>query len=128
MAWRGPRPPRLTLPLAAVYSGAMCRPALAVLLLALAVPSAAAQRAPAEATVSGRVTVLERDAKPPEDLGSTVVWLSAVDPPAAPTGRPQPPRPAQVVTDKREFRPRVLVVPVGATVSFPNRDPFNHNI
>ena len=31
-------------------------------------------------------------------------------------------------TSKKEFSPHVLVVPVGSTVSFPNHDPFNHNV
>src|SRR5207244_5516540 len=30
--------------------------------------------------------------------------------------------------DARQFRPRVIVVPVGTTVNFPNLDPFNHNV
>lgn len=33
-----------------------------------------------------------------------------------------------MVTAKKEFSPRVLVVPVGATVAFPNQDPILHNV
>jgi hypothetical protein len=33
-----------------------------------------------------------------------------------------------MATDDRQFRPRVLVVPVGTTVQFTNHDPFNHNV
>ena len=33
-----------------------------------------------------------------------------------------------MATLKKEFTPRVLVVPVGATVSFPNQDPILHNV
>ena len=29
---------------------------------------------------------------------------------------------------KKEFSPHVLVIPAGSTVSFPNHDPFNHNV
>ena len=55
-----------------------------------------------------------------------VVWLSAVDPtedvPAAQPGR-------YTLAQKRKmFSPHLLVIPVGSTVSFPNDDPFFHNV
>lgn len=34
----------------------------------------------------------------------------------------------QVATRKKEFVPRVLAVPVGSTVTFPNDDPILHNV
>jgi plastocyanin len=37
-------------------------------------------------------------------------------------------RPFQVATRKKEFVPRVLAVPVGSTVTFPNDDPILHNV
>lgn len=76
----------------------------------------------AQGAVSGRVVVLEKDGTTPPDLASAVVWLSGDSVTAPAPGR------AQIVTEKREFRPRVLVIPVGARVTFPNLDPFNHNI
>src|SRR6185312_12192439 len=39
-----------------------------------------------------------------------------------------PPVSAQIGTEKKEFSPHVLVIPAGSTVSFPNHDPFNHNV
>jgi plastocyanin len=74
------------------------------------------------AEVSGRVTMLDKDDRPGEDVGQAVIWLS---------GPPSPPRPAvqaEIGTSNKEFSPHVLVVPVGSTVSFPNHDPFNHNV
>lgn len=72
--------------------------------------------------VSGRVTLLEKSNKPSRDLGNTVVWLEAPAPPRLATGR------FDVVISDKTYIPRVLVVPVGSTVRFPNHDPFNHNV
>src|SRR5687767_14560285 len=72
--------------------------------------------------VSGRVTMLDKENQPSDDVGQAVIWLS---------GAPARPRPAvqtDIGTSKKEFSPHVLVVPVGSTVSFPNYDPFNHNV
>src|SRR5258708_1128048 len=34
----------------------------------------------------------------------------------------------RLVQRGKTFQPHVLIVPVGATVEFPNRDPFFHNV
>jgi plastocyanin len=72
--------------------------------------------------VTGRVSVLERGDKTAQDVGRAVVWLQ----PSSPAG--VVPVGAQVVTADKEFRPRVTVVPVGSTVTFPNSDAFDHNV
>jgi plastocyanin len=81
--------------------------------------------------VTGRVTILEKDNRPSRDLGTAVVYLEGVTPPAPPLPTPAPaPHPASVdvaINDK-EFVPRVVVVPVGSTVRFLNHDPFDHNV
>jgi plastocyanin len=60
------------------------------------------------------------------DLGRrTVVWLAPADPQSV--DAPAPGSFTMVQKDK-EFHPRLLVVPVGSTVSFPNADPFFHNV
>src|SRR4029450_13835420 len=41
---------------------------------------------------------------------------------------PAPPVRREITTAEKQFSPHVLVVPVGSTVSFPNHDPFNHNV
>lgn len=41
--------------------------------------------------------------------------------------RPAPGR-FEMVTVKKEFEPRILVVPTGSTVTFPNQDPILHNV
>jgi plastocyanin len=55
----------------------------------------------------------------------TVLWLSPVD-----KQQSQPPAPGSFVMAQRDkmFSPHLLVMPVGSTVSFPNRDPFFHNV
>jgi plastocyanin len=57
-------------------------------------------------------------------VGSTVVVLRSMD-----TTRPVA-RPVQATMDQvnREFRPHVLVVPTGSTVSFPNTDTVQHQV
>jgi plastocyanin len=71
--------------------------------------------------VRGRVTLLDKGDRPAEDVGQAVVWLDGVGP-------ARPPIQAEVSTADKSFTPHVLVVPVGSTVSFPNHDPFNHNV
>lgn len=58
---------------------------------------------------------------------ASVAWLTPVDPDAAPEPLPQT-RAYRMVQENKEFNPHILVVPVGSTVHFPNRDPFFHNV
>ena len=48
----------------------------------------------------------------------------------APTKVAPAPKPVVVdmVTVRKAFQPRILVVPVGSTVRFPNQDPILHNV
>ena len=75
------------------------------------------------ATVTGRLTLLEKDDKQAEDVGQAVIWL-------APNTSISPPAPvrAEINTADKEFSPHVLVLPLNSTVAFPNHDPFNHNV
>lgn len=70
--------------------------------------------------VHGRVTMIERGNRQADDVGQAVVWLEG---PAAVQEVT-----AEITTADKAFSPHVLVVPVGSTVSFPNHDPFNHNV
>jgi len=87
-----------------------------VMAITLIPATASAQR------VSGRLTVRDRGGQQASDASAAVVWLTS-----AATRAPQPAR-TEMVTEARQFRPRVLVVPTGTAVVFPNHDPFNHNI
>lgn len=56
---------------------------------------------------------------------ATVLWLTPVSPAASPALAPG----RFTLTQKnRMFTPHLLVVPVGSVVSFPNADPFFHNV
>ena len=77
--------------------------------------------APSAAEVRGRITLLDKGNRPGEDVGQAVVWLDGSGGRAAPVQ-------AEISTADKAFSPHVLVVPVGSTVSFPNHDPFNHNV
>jgi plastocyanin len=83
---------------------------------------AAAGPVAAVAQVSGRVVVTDAGGRTAPDLSDAVIYLEGRGPRAAAPER------AEVALDARQFRPRVLVVPVGTTVQFPNQDPFNHNV
>jgi plastocyanin len=56
---------------------------------------------------------------------AAVVWLVPVDPV---TARSADPGHFTLVQKNRMFSPHLLVVPVGSAVSFPNEDPFFHNV
>jgi plastocyanin len=55
-----------------------------------------------------------------------VVWLTPVSRQAKPV--PAPSQPLVLSQHNKSFEPHLLVVPVGAVVQFPNRDPFFHNV
>ncbi|MEO7361117.1 MAG: hypothetical protein ABI120_12370 [Gemmatimonadaceae bacterium] len=82
--------------------------------------------APAQSTVSGRVSLLESGKKNPNDLGTSIVWLVPVG--FTDTRMGTIPRHAAVAMRSREFLPHVSVVAVGGSVEFPNQDPFSHNV
>jgi plastocyanin len=72
-------------------------------------------------TVRGRVAVAEKGGKRARDLSDVVIYLE---------GAKARPRPAKAVMTMKgkAFLPRVLVVPTGGTVEFPNEDPIFHNV
>jgi plastocyanin len=72
--------------------------------------------------ISGTLLVMDRGDRQAKDVGQAVVWLEGGDSPAA------EPDTATVLTEAKEFRPHVVVVTRGSSVSFPNNDPFNHNV
>ncbi|MGE0639883.1 MAG: hypothetical protein AB7G12_08780 [Thermoanaerobaculia bacterium] len=87
---------------------------------------AAARPAPVTYTVRGVVQLREKGvvSKDPSLLPENTVIVFE------PAARPRAPRPvtAEMSTVKKEFSPRLLVVPVGSSVQFPNLDPILHNV
>jgi plastocyanin len=90
--------------------------AVALILIAVAVTQAA--------TVSGKVAVDQRG-KPLRDRSGAVVWLTPLDRTTAPA---TPTREYRLTQKGKHFEPHLLVVPQGAEVQFPNKDPFFHNV
>src|SRR5579871_2936129 len=84
----------------------------------------AQQPAGSVAELSGRV-VLPAGARKPHPP-AVVVWLTAVDKTA--TLAAPPPGKFALVQRNRMFTPHLLVIPAGSMVSFPNEDPFFHNV
>jgi plastocyanin len=80
-----------------------------------------------QAIVSARVKLLDSD-RSAESLHAknVVVWLTPVGKQA--TSRLVPNQPLRLVQHNKSFEPHLLIVPVGAVVEFPNRDPFFHNV
>ena len=76
---------------------------------------------PGSAQVSGRIQVADAGGRAAPDLGDAVLWVEG-------RGQRGPATRAEMSLDARQFHPRVLVVPVGSTVAFPNQDAFNHNV
>jgi plastocyanin len=78
--------------------------------------------APADAgTLRGRLEVVDKGGKKATDLADAVVWVEGprVKPPVSN---------ATIVMKGKAFIPRLVVVPVGGTVDFPNQDPIFHNV
>jgi len=93
---------------------------LALALAFLAVPVHADE-------IRGRVQLLAKGGKGPargSDVRQAVVYFEPASPQA-----PRPPEtPFEMVTLRKGLVPRVLVVPRGSRVRFPNQDPILHNV
>jgi plastocyanin len=61
------------------------------------------------------------------DLSNVVMWLSPLQPHATSLPPPQA-GPYRLTQKDKQFTPHLLVVPTGASVQFPNLDPFFHNV
>jgi len=91
--------------------------------IALWVGAASIAMAQGGPRVAGRVAMLEKKGKPSPDLGAAVVSLAG-----GVGGAAAHPVTVEIAISDKEFVPRVVVVPVGSTVRFANRDPFDHNV
>jgi plastocyanin len=84
-------------------------------------PLAALGAAPAEAA-SLTVRIVDASGHPVRDAVVTLRPVAGVAPRARLEG------PYRVVQQDTQFQPFVSVIPVGATVAFPNLDPFRHHV
>ena len=74
----------------------------------------------------GRVALLEKG-RPSADTTLAVDATVVVFTPAKAVPAPKPVV-VDMVTVRKAFQPRILVVPVGSSVRFPNQDPILHNV
>jgi plastocyanin len=75
----------------------------------------------AQGAVVGTLRLLDRGGNPAPNVTDAVIWLEGRVPKAAPAT-------FELMTEGKRFAPRVLAVPTGSTLRFPNHDPFNHNV
>ena len=74
-------------------------------------------------TLSGQLTILEKDGVRTPDLANAVIWIDPV------AGTALAPRAnSQIAMEGKQFVPHVAVVTVGSSISYPNHDPFRHNV
>jgi plastocyanin len=101
------------------------RTVIAGLGLLLGATSVSAQAPPAAGFMEGRIALTSggRPLRSEEAVDAVVYYR-----PDVATAPEVPAKPYEVVTERKTFIPRVLAVPVGATVRFPNRDPILHNV
>lgn len=88
------------------------------------VSAAFASDAAQAATIRGRVTIEGTSDRRPLDPSGAVVYLDNLP---AGTAAPAPGR-FTIETKSKRFVPRVLPVPVGSRVTFPNSDSILHNV
>jgi plastocyanin len=89
-------------------------------LVALVLPLLAAAPAAWPGKITGTVELTDKGGRKASDLSDVVVYVEG--------SRPKPkPTTTTVVMKGKAFNPRVVVVPVGGTVQFPNEDPIFHN-
>jgi len=79
--------------------------------------------APAGGTITGTVTVFDKAKR--VDEPDVWVYLELMDRPPSLPGKD---RQAAITQKNVKFAPKVLVIPVGTTVAFPNKDPIEHNV
>jgi plastocyanin len=107
-------------------AGAARAPA-AALSAVLAVAALAAASPATGGELRGRLDLVDAKGRPASDVepAKAVVYFQPAGARAALSG---PHRTYEIVTRDKEFVPRVLAVPVGSSLRFPNADPILHNV
>src|SRR5437899_663487 len=79
--------------------------------------------------VEGKVTLID-NGRPRASAAEVAVWIEATRlEQKKETAAPKPKEPAPAMTSEhKKFHPRLLAVPVGDAVAFPNQDPIFHNV
>lgn len=66
--------------------------------------------------------------KTPPDASNVVIWLTPLNSTSPDPAALPPASHPRLVQHNKHFEPHVVVVRVGSSVEFPNRDPFFHNV
>jgi plastocyanin len=108
------------------------RPSWITLLLSVAVLTGTARSIEplpdGDFELTGTVKVVEAGKGAPlKDASNVAVWLVR-EGPFRPAAFAQPNTKYRMVQRDKAFEPRLLVVPVGSVVDFPNLDPWFHNV
>lgn len=98
--------------------------AASCLALASAFPAADASRAQLAPVTAQVQTSSHSQARTARGDAEVVLWLKPLDS----SHTDSTPKRQRLVQSHKTFEPHLLVVQVGATVDFPNRDPFFHNV
>jgi plastocyanin len=107
-------------------SGRPFRPARIACLASLLLAGAAAAQARPGAPLDGRLVLLEKGRPAAErglDRTHAAIWFEPARAGVAPAAVT-----VEMATQRKQFTPQLLVVPVGSTVRFPNQDPILHNV
>jgi plastocyanin len=101
-----------------------------VFLTGLAVPQLYGQGVEISAKILVRASSALAEKKGHElpGVGNVVLWLSPLKPLTATSSLPLRQTVYRLVQKDKMFTPHLLVVPTGASVQFPNEDPFFHNV
>jgi len=75
----------------------------------------------AQGVVAGKVEIRDKKGLA-SDIDATLLWLEGSGLAAGTAQR------TEVKTYNKTFLPGVVLVPVGSTITFPNQDPFDHNV
>jgi plastocyanin len=102
--------------------------ALALGVIALGVIALGASVARAQGNVAGQIRLVDRPGEGDHDLGDAVVWLEAPRRLVQPAASSSALAAGVIAMRAREFIPHVRIVRAGGSVSFPNDDPFSHNV
>jgi len=97
--------------------------------LCIALMTIASWGAAQQVTATGQVELSSNRGGRGKDRSQVVVWLTPLGgSPEASGIQPRPLQPPRLIQKNKRFEPRILVVPAGTAVEFPNRDPFFHNV
>jgi len=82
----------------------------------------------AKVTADSQMNTAGGKHSPPAALANVVMWLTPLQPHAPAMPQPRQAGPYVLAQKDKQFIPHLLVVPTGASVEFPNLDPFFHNV